>query len=449
MEHAREHWSSRIGFLMAAIGSAVGLGLLWKFPYTVGENGGGLFLIAYILAVVFLGVPLFIAEVLLGKKTQKSAVLAFSYVAPSQGSWKIGAYLGVFASFLIMSYYSVIAGWGMNYVLLSLSGFYTNLEEREIGRAFSLLSGSMSISLFWHFLFTLITMAVVFTGVRKGIEYWSKIMVKILFVLLVILLGFSLSLDGLKEALCFIFYPNFDTFKGSSILEAVGLAFFTLSLGQGIMISYGSYVGEKEDVVKMAAIVGFSVIVVAMMAAVMIFPVVFTFGLQPDSGFGLVFQTLPYLFAKLPMSMLISTLFFALFVFTALTSAFPLIEVVAANLMELFHITRHRAAFFTALATFVVGIPSAAASSGAIFPEWQTLFSSNFLVTIDRLVSVWMIPVAGLVTSLFVGWKMDKSIKQKEFAGYGALFTIWNVFLRFVIPFLIILIIIQKSGVLQ
>jgi NSS family neurotransmitter:Na+ symporter len=449
MEHPREHWSSRLGFLMAAIGSAIGLGLLWKFPYTVGENGGGLFLLAYFLSVLFLGMPLFVAEVLLGKRTQKAAVLAFATVEPKQAGWRVGAYLGVFASFLIMSYYSVIAGWGMNYILMSLCGFYSGLQEGEIAHAFTLLSHSSSITLFWHFLFTAITMGVVFTGVRKGIEYWSKMMVKILLVLLLILLGCSLTLEGLGEACRFVFYPHVATFKWSSILEAVGLAFFTLSLGQGIMISYGSYVSAKEDIVKMAAIVGISVIVVAIMAAMMIFPVVFTFGLEPNSGFGLVFQTLPYLFAKLPASMLISTLFFSLFVFTALTSAFPLIEVVAGNIMELFHVSRQRAVLGTAIGTFVFGIPSACAGSGLIFPEWERIFSSNFLVTMDHLVSVWVIPIAGLITSVFVGWRMEGAMKKGEFMNYPWLLPVWNFFLRFVIPVVMVMIIIQKSGVLQ
>jgi NSS family neurotransmitter:Na+ symporter len=449
MEHPREHWGSRVGFLMAAMGSAIGLGILWKFPYTVGQNGGGLFLITYFLCVIFLGIPLFIAEILLGKKSQKGAVMAFQFIAPTSGGWKIGAYLGVLASFLIMSYYSVIAGWGMNYILMSLSGFYNGLKEDQIGNAFNLLSHSASISLFWHFLFTAITMSVVFTGVRKGIEYWSKIMVKILLGLLIVLLLFSLSLDGLKEACHFIFYPDLRAFKLSSILEALGLAFFTLSLGQGIMISYGSYVEAKEDIVKMAFIVGFSVIVVAIMAALMIFPVVFTFGLKPDSGFGLVFQTLPYLFAKLPASMLISTLFFSLFVFTALTSAFPLIEVVAANIMELFQVSRQKAVVGTALTTAVFGIPSAVAASGAIFPEWEAIFQSNFLVTMDSLVSVWIIPIAGLITSIFIGWRMDTKTKKGEFIQTPLnikIFPIWNFFLKWVIPVVMIVIIIQKSG---
>lgn len=449
MEHPREHWGSRIGFLMAAMGSAIGLGILWKFPYTVGQNGGGLFLIAYFLCVIFLGIPLFVGEILLGKKTQKAAVLAFQSVDPVHSGWKIGAYLGVLASFLIMSYYSVIAGWGMNYILMSLSGFYSGLKESEIEGAFTLLSHSASISLFWHFIFTAVTMGVVFSGVRKGIEYWSKIMVKILLALLIVLLMFSLTLDGLKEACHFIFYPDIQSFKLSSVLEALGLAFFTLSLGQGIMISYGSYVAPKEDIVKMALIVGFSVVVVAIMAALTIFPVVFTFGLKPDSGFGLVFQTLPYLFAKLPASMVISTLFFSLFVFTALTSAFPLIEVVAANIMELFQVSRRKAVVGTAIATFVFGIPSAAANSGAIFPEWKTIFQTNFLVTMDSLVSVWIIPIAGLVTSIFIGWRMDIKIKKAEFDQTplnAKIFPIWNFFLKWVIPVVMIVIIIQKSG---
>lgn len=434
---------------MAALGSAIGLGILWKFPYVVGKNGGGLFLFAYFVSLVLLGIPLFISEMVLGRHTQSAAVRAFEKVDPKHSGWKIGAYLGILASFLIMSYYSVIAGWGMSYVLMSLSGFYNGLTQVEIGEVFDKLSQSGSISLFWHFLFTLITMGVVFSGVRKGIEYWSKIMVKILLVLLVLLLLFSFSLDGLPQAVRFIFYPDFASFRPSSILEAVGLAFFTLSLGQGIMISYGSYVSPGENLVKMAVIVGCSVIVVAVMAALTIFPVVFTYGLNPDAGFGLVFKTLPFLFAKLPASMVLSTLFFALFVFTALTSAFPLIEVVATNMMELFGLSRQKAVFGTALATFIFGIPSAFARSGIIFPEWTVIFRTNFLETMDLFVSVWIIPFAGLITALFVGWRMANEKKRKEFESSPhliRLFSVWNFFVRWVIPVTMLIVIIQKSG---
>lgn len=435
---------------MAAVGSAVGLGILWKFPYVVGKNGGGLFLLCYFFCVAVVGVPLFIGEILLGRMTGAAAIGAFDRADPGSSRWKIGAYLGIGSSFLIMSYYSVIAGWGISYILMSLSGFYHGLTQDQVGRVFELLSKSGSISLFWHFVFTAICMGIVFTGVRKGIEYWSKVMVKILLVLLVGLFLYSTTLPGFFEAFQFIFKPNPEHFKLSSMLEALGLAFFTLSLGQGVMISYGSYVNPEENVVKVSGIVGLSVLIVAILAALMIFPVVFSFHLSPGVGSGLVFQTLPFLFAKLPAALVISTLFFVLFVFTAITSAIPLVEVCATNLMETMKISRHKAVLIVSAGTFLFGIPSALANTDYCFSNWVHIFGVNFLETMDKLVSVWMIPFSGLITALLIGWRLDVNQLKKQFmVGHQsqALWTTWLLFIRYFVPLVVMLIIVQKSGI--
>jgi len=449
MDHTREHWSSRIGFLMAAVGSAIGLGILWKFPYTVGENGGGLFLLSYLICLLIVGVPILIAELLLGRRAQRAAVGAFQELDRKNSGWKVTGWFGVLASFLIMSFYSVIAGWGMSYVLMSLTGLYQNLSGEEISKAFTALSQSGEISLFWHFLFTIITVSIVMSGVRKGIERWAKIMTKILLVLLVLLFIYGTTLDGFSKAVQFIFYPNVSTFKLSSLIEALGLAFFTLSLGQGIMISYGSYMRRSDSIVQMSGIIALAVIVVAILAALIIFPVVFTFNLEPQEGYGLVFKTLPHLFAQLPGSQVLSTMFFTLFVFTALTSAMPLIEVVASNLMELFKIPRKKAVILVGTATFVFGIPSAYANAHSIFPGWEAIYGMDFLQTINNLVMIWVIPIGALLTSIFVGFVMDRAVLKDEFM-FGTrlkfLWHIWYFFMRYVVPLTILIIIIQKSG---
>lgn len=451
MTQVREHWSSRLGFLLAAIGSAVGLGLLWKFPYTVGENGGGLFLIAYIVCILFIGVPLFIAELFLGRYTQRAAVGAFLSVEGGE-KWKIAGYLGVLSSFLIMSFYSVIAGWGMSYILMSLSGFYEKITLSEIPEVFHKLSSAGAITVFWHFLFTLITMGIVLTGVRKGIEFWSKLMTRVLFLLLFALFLYAMMMPGFKEAARFIFSPDFSEFKFSSVLEALGLAFFTLSLGQGIMISYGSYMKKEENIPHMASIVGFAVIIVAILAGLTIFPVIFTFHFPPSQGSGLVFKTLPYLFAQLPGALVISALFFTLFVFTALTSAIPFIEVVATNLMELKGWSRKKAVLLSASATFLLGIPSALAGTSLQGGTWPAIYGKNFLETIDTLVSVWIIPIGGLLTTIFIGWKMEKDLLTTAFPEgklWRKSFLVWHFFMKWVIPVTILLIILQKSGLVD
>jgi len=452
MNKTHEQWGSRLGFLLAAVGSAIGLGVLWKFPYIAGENGGGLFLFTYFMCLIVIGIPVLIGELLLGRTTQHAAVGAFEVLAKSRDHWKIAGWLGVISSFLIMSFYSVIAGWGMSYVLMSLTGFYHNLSSNEIAEVFEQLSHSGSITLLWHFLFTAIAMGIVISGVRKGIEKWAKVMTRALFIMLFALFLYSLSLKGFKEALHFVFYPDIAEFKFSSALEALGLAFFTLSLGQGIMISYGSYVQKEESIPYMSCIIGASVIFIAMLAAMTIFPVVFTFGFTPQQGSGLVFKILPYLFAQLPGSMVISTIFFTLFVFTALTSAIPFMEVITANTMQLFHWPRTRSALIMALSTFLFGIPSAFAFSHKIFPSWQYIYGRNFLDTIDSLVSIWLIPIGGLLTSLFIGWSLKKEIARSVFASSKRgqyCYQIWHFFMKWIIPLTILLIILQKSGLID
>jgi len=452
MSQVREHWGSRLGFILAAVGSAIGLGVLWKFPYTVGQNGGGLFLFSYFICVIVIGIPVLIGELLLGRRSQRAAVGAFDVLSSDRPKWKVAGWFGVLSSFLIMSFYSVIAGWGMSYILMSLNGFYQNLSSDEISKVFEKLSHSGSITLFWHCLFTLITMSIVLSGVRKGIEFWSKLMTRTLFVILIGLFFYSMKLDGFHKALEFIFYPDVASFRFSSILEALGLAFFTLSLGQGIMISYGSYMRKKENIPQMACVIGFSVIFVAILAAMTIFPVIFTFGFEPQQGTGLIFKTLPYLFAQLPGSLVISTIFFTLFFFTALTSAIPFIEVVATNIMEIANWPRKKAVLLVALGTFLFGIPSALSFSHGLFPSWQNVYGTNFLDTIDAFVSTWIIPVGGLLTAIFIGWRLDRQISKDEFPlgkTWARFYKLWHFFMKWIIPLTIFLIILQKSGVIN
>jgi NSS family neurotransmitter:Na+ symporter len=453
MSSLREHWGSKLGFIMAAIGSAIGLGILWKFPYVVGRNGGALFFLSYLFCVIIVGLPLFIGELVLGRSAQKAAVMAILHHEPNKTGWKIAAWLGVASSFLIMSFYSVIAGYGMSYILLSLNGFYQNLTLDQVSIVYERLSQSGPISLFWHFLFTLITAMIVFLGVRKGIEYWSKIMVKVFLILMLVLFLYSLTLPGFSKAVDFAFKVRFDQFSVSSFIEALGLALFTLSLGQGIMISYGSYMSNKESIFKTSCIVAFSVVIVAGLSALTIFPVVFTFNVEPNSGPGLVFKTLPYLFAKLPSPMLISGAFFTLFVFTALTSAVPLIEVVATNLMELCEIPRKKAVMIVAIGTFVFGIPSAFSNANiTALKNWNEIYGMGFLETIDHLVSTWIIPLAGLLTAVFVGWKVNKEVAFQQFCENQerkVLFLFWHFTIRYIVPAVSTLILLQGSGVID
>lgn len=452
MEKHREHWSSHLGFILAAAGSAIGLGTLWKFPYVTGENGGGLFVIIYILCTFLIGMPVFIAELILGRRAQRGAVGIFATLSHNSTLWKGVGWIGVASSFLIMSFYSVVAGWGLNYVLMSLNQFYTGKSAEEISSIFDLLSRSGDITLFWHFAFTALTVAVVYPGIRHGIEYWSKIMTSSLLVLFVLLCSYSVTLEGFSEAFSFIFTPDTSKFKASGALEALGLSFFTLSLGQGIMLTYGSYMSRSEDIPATSAIIAVMITLISILAGLMIFPIIFTFGFAPESGPGLVFKTLPVLFSKLPGALLISSGFFILFVFTALTSAIALVEVVAANLIDLLGWSRKKAVLATGIACFIFGIPSALSGSNSLFANWQGIYGKTFFQTIDYLVSVWMLPIGGLMTSIFAGWILDKAISEEEFS-FGTkfkwLFRPWIFFVRWVAPIAILCIMLQQSGLIN
>lgn len=452
MQNPREHWSSRLGFVLAAAGSAIGLGTLWKFPYVTGENGGGIFVLIYIFCIFFIGVPVFIAELLLGRKAQRAAVGIFATLADNSTVWKMAGWLGVASSFLIMSFYSVLAGWGLNYVFMSLTQFYVNKTPEQISSVFDILASSADITLFWHAVFMALSMAVVYMGVRQGIEYWSKFMTIGLFVLLIGLALYTLTLSGVGEAIRFIFYPDVSKFKPSGVLHALGLSFFTLSLGQGVMLTYGSYMRKTEDIPKTAGIIGLMIIFVALIAGLVIFPIIFTFGFEPQGGPGLVFKTLPVLFSKLPGALIISTLFFVLFVFAALTSAVAMIEVVTANFIDLLGWSRHKAVLITGISCFIFGIPSALADTNTLFGNWQLIYGKNFFSTVDDIVSLWLLPIGGLMVAIFTGWILDKHLSQSEFSygtSYKWLWRPWLFFTRWVAPIGIILIILQQANIIN
>lgn len=451
-QNQREHWGTHLGFILAAAGSAIGLGTLWKFPYVTGENGGGLFVFIYILCTFFIGIPVFIAELVLGRKAQRGAVGIFATLTHNSTFWKGVGWLGVASSFLIMSYYSVLAGWGLNYIFMSLNQFYVNRSAAEISQIFDILQSSGDITVFWHFVFTAITISVVYPGVRQGIEYWSKFMTSTLLILLVCLCAYTITLEGFSQAVHFLFYPDFARFKPSAALEALGLSFFTLSLGQGIMLTYGSYMRRTEDIPKTSGIIGSMIILVSLLAGLMIFPVIFTFNFAPEEGRGLVFKILPLLFGKLPGALLISTTFFILFVFTALTSSVALVEVVVANFIDLLGWSRRKAVLVTGISCFTFGIPSALSGSNTMFANWPLIYGKTFFATVDDLVSVWLLPIGGLMIAIYAGWFLDKHISHDEFnagTSWKWLWRPWMFFMRWIAPIAIIAIILQKSGVIN
>ncbi len=453
MNHrSREHWSSHFGLIMAAAGSAIGLGTLWRVPYLTGEHGGGAFFLVYLLCILVVGVPIFIAELLIGRRTKHAPVLAFQALDHPQSRWRIAGWLSVASSFLIMSYYSVIAGFGLNYFFMSLNQFWTDKTSEEISRTFDILTASGDICLFWHLVFTAITASIVYHGIRKGIENTTRIVTSSLLVLLCSFFAYNCTLPGFAEAYRFILTPNISALTPSAILEALGLAFFTLSLGQGIMITYGSYMRRDDDIPKTALIIAAMVCCVALISAFSIFPTIFTFHQSPRGGFGLIFKTLPMLFASLPGALLISAFFFLLFVFAALGAAIALTEVIVATFIDLYGWPRKKVTLAVGASTFLFGIPSALSGSSTLFANWSLLYGSTFIETIDHITAAWLLPTSGFLLCLFAGHHISHAIAKEEFCSHSALrflFVPWLFFIRYITPACILFIFLERTGCLN
>lgn len=453
MKQPREHWGSRIGFVLAAAGSAIGLGSLARFPYLVGESGGGVFVLLYILFTFIIALPIFLAELVIGRHTQRSPIFAYSELSNHSPHWKLVGWLNVVTSFIIISYYSVIGGWCVNYCLMSLSNFTVGLDADKIRNIFTIMAKSGDVNIFWLFIYILINVSVVLGGIRKGIEYWSKILTPLLFLLLIGLFIFSTTLPGFGAAFKYVFAPNFANVTPSTVLNALGMSFFTISVGIGIIVTYGSYMKQTEDIPKTGLIVASMTVFVSIIVALTIFPVIFTFNLPPEGGYGLIFQTLPVLFAQLPGTLVLSTLFFALVVFTAITSSISLFEVLVSNLMELLSWSRARAVIISAVGAFLFGIPSALSGSGTLFRNWASMYGGrNFLSSIDNITADWMMPISALLTTIFLGWFVNRDITFEEFSKGTQMVRImkyWFFLIRWLAPVAIILIILQEGGIIE
>lgn len=452
MTKQREHWGSRLGFLMATAGSAIGLGSLWKFPYIVGENGGGLFVCIYLFFTLLIGIPTFIAELVIGRSAQKSPVGAYFHLSKHNQNWKIVGWIAIITCFVVLSYYSVVAGWSVNYLFMSLVQFSSDKSPQEIKQVFDTLASSWDISLLWHCVFMTLTAGIVYGGIRQGIEYWSKILTPALLVILLILFAYSANLEGFNQAFDFIFRPDFAKFKPSSIIKALSLAFFTLSVGLGIILTYGSYMKKTDDIPQTAFTIALMNIVISLIAALTIFPIIFTFNLRPEEGPGLVFETLPVLFERLPATLVISSIFFLLLVFTALTSSISILEVLTANCIELFEWSRKKATLLIAFAVFIFGIPSALSGSGVLFPNWTKLYGMTFFDTVALISDIWLLPINGLFAACFVGWFFQKETLREEFlkgSTWGWFFRPWLSMVRYLVPLGIALIILQKSQLID
>ena len=430
-EHQREHWGSRFGFVMAAAGSAVGLGNIWKFPYVTGQNGGGAFLLLYLGFILVFGFSLVLAEMALGRMTQKNPVGAFKALAG--GAWPLVGYLGVATGFIILSFYIVVAGWTVAYMGFMLSGQLATTDSTQVASVFTdYIAGSV-----WPIVmagvFLLATSLVVSGGVGRGIERASRLMMPLLFIMLLVLMARALTLDGAERGVQFYLVPDFSKVTASTFTAAIGQAFFSLSLGMGALMTYGSYLGSKEALPSSAfMIVGLDTLV-AVLAGLMILPAVFAYSLDPAAGPGLTFITLPVVFAQMPGGTFFGLVFFALLFVAALTSAVSLLEVVVAWLVDEKNLNRRNAVIVASSICFALSLPSAL-SQGAV--EGLVFNGKSFLDWAAEITDI-LLPLGGFFTALFVGWVLGPRAIA-EITNHGEkpfpLATVWLWVCRIIAP---------------
>ena len=436
----REQWT-RSGFLLAGVGSAAGLGNIWRFSYVAGENGGAAFLIIYLLAVILIGLPLVIAELAIGSKGRNDAVATLRHEAPT-GHWYITGGISVVGGFFILGFYSVIAGWALKYFIGAVDGsLWAPQQLNAYGVYFEGFIAQPFEPLGWQLLMIALTTIVVAGGIRNGIEAVNRLLMPLLCLIVIGLAAYSLSLDGAEKGLDFLFSPDWSAFTRPAVyIAAIGQAFFSLGIGMAIFLTYGSYLDPKQSITKSASIIVLGDSLLAITAGLAIFPAVFAFGIDPAQGPELAFITLPGLFSQMPGGRLLGTLFFGLLAGAALTSMFSILEVPSAYLARRLSCSRRKATLLAAGLSFIAGIPPAL--SFGIF-EQITIGGQNLLDSYDYAISHLLLPTGGILIALFTGWGWGKS-RALEAAGLGnsKLGSFWFFSLKYIGPVVILTIFI-------
>jgi NSS family neurotransmitter:Na+ symporter len=418
------HWSSRMAFVLAVTGSAVGLGNVWKFPYVAGQNGGGAFVIVYLLCVVLIGMPVMMSEILIGRRGRRNPVATMALLGEEEGSssrWQFVGGMGVLAGILILSYYSVIAGWTLAYIVKSATGVFTGADAAIVGQQFGGFVGDWRAVAFCHTLFMGLTIFVVMRGVERGLEQAVRFMVPALFT------------------------PDFSKLTWDSVLAAMGQAFFTLSIGMGAIMAYGAYLPEETSIIGASGAVVTADTLIAILAGLVIFPLVFANGLDPADGPGLVFQTLPLALGQMPGGAFFSTLFFVLLSFAAWTSALGLMEPAVAWLVERFNKTRAQAAVIIGGLIWLLGFGTV--FSFNVFAN-LSVYKGTVFDNLDHLTNNIMLPLGGLFIAVFAGWVMCRNSTAEELGGAGLLYKLWRMLARFLVPVGILFVFLKAVGLL-
>ncbi len=442
-------WSSRMAFILAVTGSAVGLGNIWRFPYVVGENGGGAFVLVYLICVVAIGMPVMMSEILIGRRGRRNPVATMELLGREEGSsknWRYLGFLGVLGGILILSYYSVIAGWTLAYIVKSATGTFIGASKMAViadHEAFKMSTATVS---FVHTLFIGLTVFVVARGVERGLEQAVRFMVPALLILMLILLGYSVTSGSFGDGVGFLFTPDFSAFSWNGVLAAMGQAFFTLSIGMGSIMAYGAYLPDETSITGTSASVVAADTVIAILTVLVVFPLVYANGLKVDEGAGLVFQTLPLAMGQMSGGAFFSTVFFILLSFAAWTSAIGLMEPAVAWLVERFDHSRAKAAVIIGGSVWLLGFAS-------VF-SWNILkdvrfFQGTLFDNIQFLTNQIMLPIGGFFIAVFASWVMCRNSTAEELGGSGTTYKAWRVSAQFIAPvgILVVLFFAIKSVV--
>ncbi|WP_274307819.1 sodium-dependent transporter [Solibacillus daqui] len=436
---SRDQFTSKIGFILAAAGSAIGLGAIWKFPYMAGTNSGSVFILLFVLCTVIIGLPILIAEFMIGRRGQKDPITSLKEQAPGKPWYMIG-WIGLVACGLILSFYSVVGGWILSYMGRALTFSLTN-NAVDFGALFSDIIANPWEVLLAQAAFMLLTLLIVQAGIKKGIETASKWMMPLLFIFFILLFVRSITLDGAIEGVKFMFIPNWSYLNGETLILALGQAFFSLSIGVAAMITYSSYLSRKEKIVTSAVNVATMNIAISLLAGLVIFPAVFALGFSPTEGPGLVFIMIPAVFEQLPFGSGLLLVFFILLLFATVTSAIAMLEVVVSiGIREKTH-SRKKATWIFAAIIFIVGIPSAL--SFGLLSDISILNRSIFDF-VDYVTSAILMPIGALLTSIFAGYHYSKKISREEMQTLPVVYNIWYFIVRYLAPLSIIAIFVNK-----
>jgi len=446
-------WSNRLVFILAATGSAVGLGNIWKFPYITGENGGGTFVLVYLLCIALIGVPIMMAEIMIGRRGRQSPINTMDTLAREEGrsqGWVVLGWMGVLAGFLILSYYSVIAGWALSYVFRTGSGAFLGVTTDGVNHIFTELVTDPERLLAWHTIFMVMTMIVVARGVKHGLEVAVRFLMPALLALLLMTVAYSMTTGHFMEGVRFLFTPG--EISGQGVLIAMGHAFFTLSLGMGAIMVYGSYLPRRTSIAQASIIIAIADTAVALLAGLAIFPIVFANGLEPGAGPGLIFKTLPIAFGHMEAGTMIGTAFFVLLTFAAWTSAISLIEPAVAWLVENQGMNRLYASVWIGVLTWIMGIGSVLSFNIWSEYTWSVPYlfeDKNFFDTLDFITANVMLPLGGLFIAIFAAWVMRESSTRDELDTYNIIYRIWHFLVKYITPIAVIIVFLNVIGVIS